>query len=251
VGLSGLALRRGEILVCADSETDERVDRATCRQVGARSILVAPLMHEGASAGTLKVYAGATDAFSDAHARVLALLANTIGSALLRADLVAALQEQANTDQLTGLPNRRAWYARLDEALARSRRHGHAVSVIVLDLDDFKQINDSHGHGAGDERLIAVSGWWSAAARASDVVGRTGGDEFAVICEHADPDDADEIGTRLRTALPIGQQVSVGRATWDGAEDADDLVARADAAMYEDKQRENGASAAARRPVRA
>ena len=234
-GLSGLALERRETLLSRDTETDPRVDRGACERIGARSMLVVPLVHDGEARGVLKVYAGMPDAFDDAHARLLALLADIVGGALVRADLLARLQRQAHTDQLTGLPNRRAWYERLDEALARARRHGHPVTVIVLDLDDFKLTNDTRGHAAGDRMLMGAGRRWSSIVRASDVVGRTGGDEFGVICEHTDAEAAAELGDRLRAALPPDQSVSVGAATWDGDETADDLVGRADIAMYEDK----------------
>ena len=234
--LSGSALRTGETLLCEDSDTDERVDRETCREVGARSMVVVPLRHDGATTGVLKVYSDHPYAFGERHAKVLALLASLIGSELARADLMRRLRDEADTDQLTGLPNRRSWYERLREALVRARRYGQPLSVVLLDLDDFKQINDSEGHAAGDRLLRAVSAQWAAAARESDFVGRIGGDEFAVILERADSAAGGAIALRLVDALVDGQRASVGVATWDGSEDEAGLMARADESMYRDKR---------------
>jgi GAF domain-containing protein len=151
--ISGLALRTGETLLCEDSET-ERVDRETCRRVGARSMVVVPLRHAAQTAGVLKVYSQSQSAFRPEHVRVLTLLADMIGSALVRAALLEKLEHLALTDELTGLPNRRNWYEQLEHALLRARRSRAPLSVIVLDLNGFKQVNDRQGHAAGD-RLLA------------------------------------------------------------------------------------------------
>ncbi len=230
--LSGLALRMRRVLVCRDSEVDPRVDREACRRVGARSMIVVPLLHEDEAAGVLKVSSGRADAFEDRHAQLLAALGNLIAAALVRADLMHRLADQAITDELTGLANRRGWYTQLDSALARARRTHEPLSVVLLDLDGFKTVNDRRGHAAGDRLLRAVSANWLAAVRESDVLGRVGGDEFAVLLEGADGAAADEIVARLEAALPAGQGVSAGIATWNGDETGEALVSRADAQMY-------------------
>jgi diguanylate cyclase (GGDEF)-like protein len=234
--ISGLALRTGETLVCDDAETDGRVDRDACRRVGARSLVVVPLQHDAHAAGVLKVYSENRDAFAPEHVRVLTLLADMIGSALARAELLEKLHRLALTDELTGLPNRRSWYDHLEHALARARRSAEPLSVVVLDLNGFKQVNDEQGHAAGDRLLRTVSACWSSALRDSDILGRIGGDEFAVILEQTDREIAARIAGRLEACLP-GAEVSVatGIATWNRAEDAEGLLSRADAAMYEQK----------------
>jgi diguanylate cyclase len=234
--LSGAALRGAQTLVCTDTEEDSRVDRAACRRVGARSMVVVPLIHEGEGTGVLKVYSDRRAAFEDRHVKVLTLLANLIGGSLARAELLTQLQSQADTDQLTGLANRRFWSSHLDQALARSRRQRHPLSVILLDLDDFKRVNDTQGHAAGDRLLRSVSGRWNALTRETDLLGRLGGDEFAVILEQADGAAASELAARLMSALPDGQGCSVGVATWDGQEEGTELIARADGAMYRHKR---------------
>jgi diguanylate cyclase (GGDEF)-like protein len=240
--LSGAAIRSGSPLVCRDSETDARVNRDACRHVGARSLVVVPLQHDGAVRGVLKVSSTRPDAFADRHVQLLTLLANLIGGALARADLVERLRDRADTDPLTALPNRRSWYERLAESLARARRYQQPLSVILLDLDDFKQVNDTQGHAAGDRLLRTVASHWTSLARDTDVVGRIGGDEFAVILEQAEEHTAREVANRLVRGLPAGRRCSVGVASWDGDEDALALVTRADAGMYMDKRSAKGSA---------
>jgi diguanylate cyclase (GGDEF)-like protein len=231
-----LAVRTGEILVCDDSETDDRVDREACRRVGARSMVVVPLRHDGQTAGVLKVYSETRAAFEPDQIRVLTLLADMIASALARAALLERLEQLALTDELTGLPNRRSWYERLEHALARARRSGAPLSVVVLDLNGFKQINDQQGHAAGDRLLRTASACWSTALRDTDVLGRIGGDEFAVVLEQTDETTAAVVAGRLQESLPAGEvTVAAGIATWNRPEDAASLVSRADAAMYDEK----------------
>ena len=234
--LSGAALRSRSVLVCTDSETDPRVDREASRRVGARSIVAVPLLRDRTSAGVLAVYSAGPDAFGPDHVRTLAVLADVLGSALSRAELLAALREQADTDALTGLANRRFWYQQLEGALARSRRHGHPVSVLLLDLDGFKDVNDRLGRWAGDLMLRTIASHWTAALRDTDALGRVGGDEFAALMEFAGEEAAVDAIARLRGALPEGKRFSAGFATWDGDESVDELVSRADFDMYADKR---------------
>jgi diguanylate cyclase (GGDEF)-like protein len=236
--ISGLALRTGETLLCEDSETDERVDREACRRVGARSMVVVPLRHAAQTAGVLKVYSESQSAFRPEHVRVLTLLADMIASALVRAALLEKLERLALTDELTGLPNRRNWYEQLEHALLRARRSRAPLSVIVLDLNGFKQVNDRRGHAAGDRLLRSASACWSTALRESDVLGRIGGDEFAVVLEQTDPETAAVVAERLGESLTASEvTVATGIATWESPEDAASLLSRADAAMY---SRKNG-----------
>jgi diguanylate cyclase (GGDEF)-like protein len=238
--ISGLALRTRRALVCEDSDLDPRVDRDACRRVGARSMIVVPLLDEGDVAGVLKVYSPVARAFEPEDAQLLSLLAGIIGTAVGRAELLRRLREEAITDELTGLPNRRAWYHDLELAVARSRRSGRPLSVVVLDLDHFKEINDRDGHVVGDRLLRTVAGEWSSVLRESDVLGRLGGDEFGVILEGADEVAAADLIDRLAGGSGNRHGASAGSATWDGEEDLTALVARADERMYERKRTRAG-----------
>jgi diguanylate cyclase (GGDEF)-like protein len=150
----------------------------------------------------------------------------------------AALNEhQALHDGLTGLANRTLFRTRIEGAVEQRRRQGDGrAAVVVLDLDGFKEINDRRGHAAGDRLLRTASARWLAALRQSDVLGRVGGDEFAVLLEGADRGAAEDIVARLEQALAPTHGASAGLAAWDGEEDASALVSRADTRMYDRKR---------------
>jgi diguanylate cyclase (GGDEF)-like protein/PAS domain S-box-containing protein len=155
----------------------------------------------------------------------------------------------ATTDELTGLPNRRMLAEQLDLALARARRGGLGVAVLCLDLDRFKEINDSLGHAVGDDLLIEVAARLRAGARETDVVARYGGDEFVILLADLDVQDAPQLAAtvieRLRTVLgapyaigPVELQAeaSIGVALYPfDSRDAKGLLAAADAEMYAGK----------------
>jgi diguanylate cyclase (GGDEF)-like protein/PAS domain S-box-containing protein len=152
------------------------------------------------------------------------------------------LKHRAFHDALTGLPNRLLFQDRATHALARQRRSGSAVAVLVVDLDDFSAVNDTMGHAVGDELLVAAAGRLSALARESDTTARLGADEFALLIEDAADDDAVRaLAERIVQAFTapfqlIGGSVvttaSVGTATTEDSADAGDLVRHADLALY-------------------
>jgi diguanylate cyclase (GGDEF)-like protein/PAS domain S-box-containing protein len=152
-----------------------------------------------------------------------------------RESLLGQVEAMARTDQLTGLPNRRALDEELRRELARSQRLGHKIAVAMLDLDHFKDYNDRHGHPAGDTLLREAADAWRIAVRETDFVARYGGEEFVVILPACPPGNAPEIIERLRDSTPAGQTVSAGIAAWDGIESAESLLARADHALYQAK----------------
>jgi diguanylate cyclase (GGDEF)-like protein len=152
--------------------------------------------------------------------------------------LVSALRAAALKDSLTGLANRRSWDERFDEEMRRAQRTRAALSVALIDLDGFKAVNDRDGHDAGDRLLQALAQAWKAVFRGGgDFLARVGGDEFAIIAPGSDTIGIDHLVERLRDVSPKGVSWSVGIATWDGLEHAGDLFRRADAMMYEMKQR--------------
>ena len=152
-----------------------------------------------------------------------------------RERLMAKLETAALTDEVTGLPNRRAWEAEFTRELARARRAQGEVCVALLDVDRFKAYNDRHGHRAGDGLLRACAAAWSDQLRGADVLARFGGDEFAILLPDCSADDALGLIERLRAATPARSSASAGIAVWNGVETSDDLVDRADGALYEAK----------------
>ena len=153
-----------------------------------------------------------------------------------REELLARVEAMARTDVLTGLPNRRAWDEELRRELARAVRHGHALAVVILDLDRFKAFNDTHGHQAGDILLGEIGNLWRTQLRVSDFVARYGGEEFAALLPACPPDEAIAAVERLRLAIPGEQTCSAGVAYWDGEENPETLIGRADTALYDAKR---------------
>lgn len=165
-----------------------------------------------------------------------------------RAELIEQLSELSSTDSLTGLLNRRAFFAAGERELVNAHRHTIDTAALVIDIDHFKQINDSYGHAVGDQALVAVAGALQGQMRHGDLVSRHGGEEFVVLLTHCDLTQARGIAERLRQtvaglniATPLGSAfgvtISVGVAALDLQLVAlDDLVARADQAMYRAKR---------------
>ncbi len=158
----------------------------------------------------------------------------------------ALLEAASRIDFVTGLDNRGAWEQALPRELARARRDGKPLCVALLDLDDFKVLNDERGHQAGDRVLKECASAWASTLRTTDVIARFGGDEFSLVLPGCGIEDALMLIERLRSVTPLGQTVSAGVAGWDGLEPAATLVARADRALYESKRSGRDCTAAAR-----
>ena len=187
----------------------------------------------------------------DESADFVAALVDVTEVAADRTDADAAARRLSLTDPLTGLPNRVLFADRLDHALARARRDGTQIAVLLLDVDQFKLVNDSLGHDAGDELLTAIAPRLLDAVRESDTVARLAADEFAVLCEGIQEDDdaialGERIGASLREPVPVqGRELFVTASTGivvsaDGAETTPDLLSHADAAMYRAKEAGRG-----------
>lgn len=154
------------------------------------------------------------------------------GTVVLLSYFTVRARSHARTDALTGVANRRAWDALLPDELDSALRHGIGVSVAIIDLDHFKQYNDTHGHMRGDEHLAACARQWSSCLRPGDTLARIGGEEFAVLLPDTGAGEARGVLQRLARAMPNGQTCSIGAAQWDGAERPEALMGRADAALY-------------------
>ena len=175
----------------------------------------------------------------------VALVARELGGPLRMAALMDESQRLATTDPLTGLSNRRALLAALHVEIAQARRHGHPLSVCLLDVDHFKSINDGHGHAAGDQVLAAVGALLRRELRTPDVAARWGGEEFVVLFRNTDGDGGVLAAERIRNAVQaleisaadkkISVTVSIGVAQFAIEHSAEAFIECADRAMYRAK----------------
>jgi diguanylate cyclase (GGDEF)-like protein len=154
-----------------------------------------------------------------------------------RERLQRELEHLADHDPLTGVANRRRLEQDLARELSRARREGTPLCVVTIDLDDLKEHNDTYGHAAGDELLRHVASTWSGTLRATDLLARTGGDEFMVVLADCPLEMAERLMDKLSQAVAAVCRCSAGAALWDGIESAADLQVRADLAMYAAKAR--------------
>ncbi|MEP0275418.1 MAG: GGDEF domain-containing protein, partial [Nitratireductor sp.] len=156
------------------------------------------------------------------------------------------LEQAALTDGLTGMQNRRYFDDALREYLHEFRRIGKPIGLMILDLDHFKSVNDTHGHDVGDEVLRAVAGCLRDFTRYHDVAARLGGEEFAVVAPNMDQELLAKLAERIRKAISgltvvsgnirLKVTTSVGIAVWDGKETAEDFFRRADRMLYQAKR---------------
>ena len=221
---------------------------AQARREGLRCAILLPLVAYRGPLGVLVYFRRDQDRYMPAEAELLVTFARLVAGAAETAQLHAQTQEMAVTDALTGLRNRRLFGERLGEELLRAQRYAKPLSLMMLDLDLFKDINDRHGHVAGDAVLQQFGRLLAAQMRDVDLAARYGGEEFAVILPETDGDAARRIGERIRAAVqaahfeaPDGQviplTVSIGIAAAPPApKDGAVLIEAADAALYQAKQ---------------
>jgi diguanylate cyclase (GGDEF)-like protein len=238
-----VAWRTGQPLFVADATTSPRCDPRLIELIGARSAHFQPIPGRDGIRGALTIsWREPLDAVPAHAALLLEVLAGEAAVALERDDLLRQLSDLSRTDELTGLPNRRAWDELLDRELRVARRTGQPVTVAMLDLDHFKAFNDRFGHQAGDRLLAGAAGRWTAELRPLDAIARYGGEEFLVLLPEQTLETAALAAERLRASVeglgvahPDGGLVTITAGVAGPAEsgdDADELVGRADAALY-------------------
>jgi diguanylate cyclase (GGDEF)-like protein len=210
------------------------------------ALIAVPLIARGLVKGVLNIYRLGEDAtFSDEEFELTTRFADAAALALDNAQIRIQLEFQAQTDSLTGLYNHRYFHERLRAELTRASRSREAVGLLMLDIDDFKRVNDVYGHGAGDQVLTELAELLRGAIRGSDVVCRLGGEEFGVIMAGGDAADALTLARRLTEALAEVEFGAAGKITVsvgisqgpDHAMNPRELVACAEAAMMTAKAR--------------
>lgn len=236
---TGRAARVSDYRVAA--ETDPSIREVV--DAGLISGIAAPLWTRGELWGALTAGSSEPDAFGSAEERRLAAFAELAAIAVANAETRAELDRLADTDPLTGLANRRAFTQRLAGEVERARRHGHSLALAILDLDDFKRINDTLGHQTGDAVLAAVGRTLTATTRAGELVARMGGEEFAWILPQVDVVGGVAAVERACAAIATievdgasGITCSAGVCDIATAPDAEELMRQADRALYRAKR---------------
>ena len=246
-GITGWAIDHGEPQLVNDAHLDPRVKQVPGTTEGEPEALISvPLVARGSVKGALNVYRlGAGASFCEEDFELAKRFGDAAALALDNAQARAVLELQAQTDSLTGLYNHRYFHDRLRAELNRAGRTHDPIAVLMLDIDDFKRVNDVHGHGAGDQVLLALADLLQATVRTSDVVCRLGGEEFGVVMASCDAGDALGLARRIVDALaateiePAGRLgVSIGIAHGpEHAMNSRELVACAEVAMMTAKAR--------------
>ncbi|MBX3246187.1 MAG: GGDEF domain-containing protein [Myxococcales bacterium] len=242
LGVAGWVIEHGDVARVDDIATDPRFVQVPGQGFDIGSLLCVPLFSSGGVIGCLSLTATVRGYFSADDEILGRLLANCAVPPLER----ARLQRLAITDALTGALRQNQLRPVLEGAMQAARAHGGTLSIVALDLDHFKRVNDDFGHLVGDEVLRVFARRVREQVRAEDIVVRRGGEEFVVVLPACDLDVAIAAAERIRghlatvpmevEGLSILQRVSAGVARWDGKESAASLERRADDALYAAKR---------------
>ncbi len=204
------------------------------------SFMSVPLVVQGELIGVLNISHGRPKAFNEDQLRLLTLIAGQAAATIQRLLLYADMRRLAITDDLTNIYNRRHFLERMQSEIDRARRYGTPFSVMFIDIDNFKELNDNHGHQVGDKILAELATILKHWARSSDIVARYGGEEFVVLLPMTDKPRSITAAERLRTRVQRHTfyrrkklTVSVGVASYPGdGDNADQLLGRVDEALY-------------------
>ena len=213
-GITGWAARNREAALVNQAHLDPRVRFVPGTPIDPEAMICIPLIARSQIKGVLNIYrAGDDAAFGDEEFELAKRFGDAAALALDNAQIRARLEHQARTDSLTGLFNHRTFHEELLHALQETSRTHRPVAVLMLDIDDFKRVNDVHGHGVGDELLRLLADTLRVAVRPEDVVCRLGGEEFGVIMSACDAADANRVAERLVDRLGDIEFPAVGRIT--------------------------------------
>jgi diguanylate cyclase (GGDEF)-like protein len=247
-GVSGQVAQTGELLIIDDYARWAYRSFQIEGAAWCTAVLGVPLHYMGELKGVLVIgETSPTRTFSQDEAHLISLFASQVAGALPQTDLFTRVQQLARIDDLTGLYNRRYLFELGEQELRRARRFGHPLSLLMLDIDDFKQINDRYGHESGDQVLRTVANCCLAYSRDSDKVGRYGGEELVILLVETELASARLFAERLcrrvaQTATPTAHgpvhvTVSLGVAAIQAEGDGwAALLGRADRALYAAKQ---------------
>jgi diguanylate cyclase (GGDEF)-like protein len=213
-GITGWATLHREAVLCNQAHLDPRVRTVPGTPMEPEALICVPLIARGQIKGALNIYReGDAAAFSETEFEIAKRFGDAAALALDNAEIRERLEHQARTDSLTGLFNHSVFYERLLHSLQESSRTHMPVAVLMLDIDDFKHVNDVHGHAVGDELLRFLAEALRAIVRPDDVICRLGGEEFAVVMEGCGGEDAERVAERVQSRLAAVDFPGIGRMT--------------------------------------
>ena len=209
-GITGWAASNREAVLVNEAHLDPRVMFVPGTPIDPEALISIPLVARAQIKGVLNIYRVGDGVFSEPEFELAKRFADAAALALDNAQIRARLEHQARTDSLTGLLNHRSFHEHLLQALQLASRTHRPVAVLMLDIDDFKLINDVHGHGVGDEVLRVLAEALRSCVRPNDVVCRLGGEEFGVIMGSCDDVDAQRVAARVVERLANTDFAGVG-----------------------------------------
>ncbi|MBI1912228.1 MAG: diguanylate cyclase [Deltaproteobacteria bacterium] len=230
----GMAVKSGKIMVLHSDDSE-------CAMVSGPTpcgCIIVPLKSAEGVVGVLCLYMSAQEEAGEATLKMLSSIGSQLGIAIDNARLYEITKALSLHDPLTGLANRRLMYIELEKGLARAQRYGSLFSVIMADIDNFKQYNDSFGHTAGDKLLVEMAKALAKEARQTDLVARYGGEEFLVLLPETGIEDACKVAERIRVSVASQNEttISLGVAPYRAGTTMEALISHADSAMYKAKQ---------------
>ncbi len=213
-GITGWAARHREAVLSNQAHLDPRVRTVPGTPAEPEALICVPLIARGRIKGALNIYReGDGVAFTEMEFEVAERFGDAAALALDNAEIRARLEHQARTDSLTGLFNHSVFHERLLQSLQESASTHAPIAVLMLDIDDFKHVNDVHGHAVGDELLRFLAEALRAIVRPEDVICRLGGEEFAIVMADCGGDDAVRVAERIQTRLAAVEFPGIGRMT--------------------------------------
>ena len=255
-GLTSFVANSGEKLIIEDIAKHPLYKTSSEDWTG--SIIGIPLKFNNSIVGVMNLSRSTIGGFTRAELRLIGLLSDQAAVAISNASLHKLVAEQANTDSVTGLPNRRALDERLQEDIRHAKRMGSSFSVVMMDLDGFKNVNDTHGHVVGDEVLYSLFNALAENIRPTDFLARYGGDELTLITRDADQTVAEIVTQKIiqlvkdyNPPIPGNKNIKLGITCGIAmypihARNAGDLLRASDAALYQAKKHNRGAYAVAK-----